>query len=236
MALCLEQAKQLMRRFDSCTVEHIRCSENKPADALSKMASTVFAHTAKEVRVEVLEKPSVPPRQVHVIQTGNASWMTPIKAFLSSGILPDDKSEARKIQHKALHYQLIDGTLYRRSYLGPLLRCVDSADTSFLLRDIHEGICGIHAGPRMVVAKLMNAGYNCPGMHVDAVNELRKCDSCQCHAPNTLRPKNNLVPVTAAWPFQKWAIDLVGPFPTASGNVKYLIVTIYYFTKWVEAK
>ena len=45
-----------------------------------------------------------------------------------------------------------------------------------------------------------------------------------------------MVLVTAAWPFQKWAIDLVGPFPEAPGRVKFLIVAIYYFTKWVEAK
>ena len=134
-------------------------------------------------------------------------------AFLTKGVLPADKAEARKLQHKSLHYEVNNGILYRRSYLGPLLRCVDSAEATYLIKDIHEGTCGLYAGPRMVVAKLMNAGYFWPGMHLDAVKELRKCDTCQRHAPGTLRPKNNLVPVTAAWPFQKWAIDLVGPFP-----------------------
>ena len=129
--------------------------------------------------------------------------MTPIVAYLSSGALPDKKSEAQKIRHKALQYQLSDGILYRLSFLGPLLRCVDAADTNYLIREVHEGICGLHTGPRMVVAKLMNAGYYWPDMHLDAVKEIRKCDSCQRHAPNTLRPKNDLIPVSAAWPFQK---------------------------------
>src|ERR1043165_2153662 len=136
--------------------------------------------------------------------------MTPIQAYLATGTLPPQKAEARKIQYKSQHYQLMNGILYRRSYLGPLLKCIDVATATSLIREIHEGICGIHAGPRMVVAKVMNAGYYWPGMHQDAVKILRTCFNCQQHTPNTLRPKNDLVPVTAAWPFQKWAIDLVG--------------------------
>ncbi|XP_076954189.1 uncharacterized protein LOC143628489 [Bidens hawaiensis] len=108
-----------------------------------------------------------------------------------------------------------DGGLYRRSFLGPLLRCVDAEDVNYLIREVHEGIYDLHAGPRMTVAKLMNAGYYWLGMHLDDVQEIRKCDSCQRNAPNTLRPKNELIPVTSAWPFQKWAIDIMGPFPEA---------------------
>ncbi|XP_076951217.1 uncharacterized protein LOC143624448 [Bidens hawaiensis] len=45
-----------------------------------------------------------------------------------------------------------------------------------------------------------------------------------------------MIPVTASWPFQKWAIDITGPFLEAPGRVKFLIVAIDYFTKWIEAK
>ncbi|XP_022026370.1 uncharacterized protein LOC110927055 [Helianthus annuus] len=236
MALYLSQAKTLLQTFYCYKVHHINRSENKPADALSKLASTSFQHLAKDVRMEVLSNPSVPLREVSVIQTGTTSWMTPIIMYLQSGILPENKAEARKIQYKSEHYQMADGILYRKSYLGPLLRCVDADDANYLIREVHEGICGIHAGPRMVVAKVMNAGYYWPGMHLDAVKELRKCSGCQRHAPKTMRPKNELVPVTTAWPFQQWGIDMVGPFPEAPGAVKFIIVVVDYFTKWVEAK
>ena len=96
----LEQAKALMRKFDSCKVIHIRRSEYKPVDALSKMASTSFEHLAKEVRIEVLGAPSVPVRQVNVIQTGNSSWMTPIVAYLSSGALPDKNRRHKRYATK----------------------------------------------------------------------------------------------------------------------------------------
>lgn len=116
------------------------------------------------------------------------------------------------------------------------MRCVNPEEANYLIREIHTSICGIHAEPRSVVAKLLNAGYYWPGMHVTAEHELRKCLSCQKHASLTTRPKNNLIPVYAAWPFQKWAIDIVGPFAESIGRVKYIIVAVDYFTKWAEAK
>ncbi|XP_076920564.1 uncharacterized protein LOC143581740 [Bidens hawaiensis] len=145
--------------------------DEKMADALNKLASVSFEHLAKDVRVEVLQSPSTVMREVCVCSESAPNWMTPIINYLSSGVLPDKKANSRKIRHKVLNYTLQNGILYRRSYLGPLLRCVDPQDANYLLREVHEGICGVHAGPRMVVAKIMNTGYYWPGMHVDAEKE-----------------------------------------------------------------
>ncbi|XP_076902320.1 uncharacterized protein LOC143557036 [Bidens hawaiensis] len=131
-----------------------------------------FEHLARDVRIEVLDSPSVLQHQVLDIQTGTASWMTPIMDYLSSRNLPDDKAAVRKIRRKALHYQMQDVILYRRSFLGPRLRCVNAEDANYLIREIHEGICEIHVGPRMVVAKIMNKWYYWPGLHVDVVKEI----------------------------------------------------------------
>ncbi|XP_076925608.1 uncharacterized protein LOC143588516 [Bidens hawaiensis] len=173
MASYLAQAKALMATFTTCKVKHIKRSENKQADALNKLASVGFKHLAKDVRIEVLATPSTMNIEVCVCSAAEPNWMTPIITNLSTGILPDKKAEARKIRHKAMNYTIQDGILYRRSYLGPLLRCVDPQDANYLLREIHEGICGVHAGPRIVVAKIMNTGYYWPSIHVDAEKE---CD------------------------------------------------------------
>ncbi|XP_076891665.1 uncharacterized protein LOC143543167 [Bidens hawaiensis] len=178
MASYLAQDKVLMAAFATCKVKHIKRSENKQADALSKLASVGFEHLAKDVRIEVLATPSTMNREVYVCSMAETNWMTPIVTYLARGILPEKKVEARKIRHKALNYTIQDGILYRRSYLGPLLRCVDPQDANYLLREIHKGICGVHAGPRMVVAKIMNTGYYWPGMHVDAEKQLRRCNAC----------------------------------------------------------
>ncbi|GJX49007.1 reverse transcriptase domain-containing protein [Tanacetum coccineum] len=52
----------------------------------------------------------------------------------------------------------------------------------------------------------------------------------------TRNPQQNLTPITSPWPFYKWGIDIAGPFPEGPGKVKFLIVAIDYFTKWIEAK
>nr|GEV49296.1 reverse transcriptase domain-containing protein [Tanacetum cinerariifolium] len=36
--------------------------------------------------------------------------------------------------------------------------------------------------------------------------------------------------------FYKWGINIVGPFSEGPGKVKFLIVAMDYFTKWIEAK
>jgi hypothetical protein len=64
-----------------------------------------------------------------------------------------------------LHYKLQNGILYRRSLLGLLLGCVDKDESDYVVREVHLGICGIHAGPRAMVAKLMNIIYYYLGMH-----------------------------------------------------------------------
>nr|GEW83761.1 reverse transcriptase domain-containing protein [Tanacetum cinerariifolium] len=56
------------------------------------------------------------------------------------------------------------------------------------------------------------------------------------HRPVTRNPQQPLTPITAPWPFYKLGIDIAGPFPKGPGKVKFLIVAMDYFTKWIEAK
>ena len=38
------------------------------------------------------------------------------------------------------------------------------------------------------------------------------------------------------WPFAQWGLDILGPFPLGTRQIKILVVEIDYFTKWVEAE
>lgn len=73
-------------------------------------------------------------------------------------------------------------------------------------------------------------------MHKDAREVIQRCQNCQVHRPVPKNPQHNLVPITSSWPFYKSGLDISGPFPEALGKIKYLIVGIDYFTKWIEAK
>ncbi|GKC14142.1 reverse transcriptase domain-containing protein [Tanacetum coccineum] len=106
----------------------------------------------------------------------------------------------------------------------------------YVIREVHEGSSSMHTGPRSVVAKAMQLGYYWPTMHRDARDMIRKCNDCQIHHPVPTNPQQPLTPIMAPWLFYKWGIDIVGPFPEGPRKVKFLIVAIDYFTKWIEAK
>jgi hypothetical protein len=42
--------------------------------------------------------------------------------------------------------------------------------------------------------------------------------------------------IQPTWPLQRWGLDLLGPLPPAQGNLKYAVVAVEYFSKWIEAK
>ncbi|GJR24188.1 reverse transcriptase domain-containing protein [Tanacetum coccineum] len=237
MVQYLNKVKTLAKSFKEFSIKQIPRSENKKADALSKIASTSFAHLSKQVLVEELKEKSINEKEIlDVVEEEGNTWMTPICEYLAKEILPEDKKKARAVRRKAARYTMINGTLYKKSFLGPWLRCVGPLQANYVLREIHEGSCSMHSGPRSVVAKVIRTGYYWPTMHMDARNLIRECNDCQIHRPVPRNPQQNLTPITSPWPFYKWGIDIAGPFPEGPGKVKFLIVAIDYFTKWIEAK
>ena len=65
---------------------------------------------------------------------------------------------------------------------------------------------------------------------------MKKCDQCQRFAPNIHQLGGILNPLSNPWPFAQWGLDIVGPFPKAVRNKRYLLVNTDYFTKWVKAE
>ncbi|XP_071741151.1 uncharacterized protein [Rutidosis leptorrhynchoides] len=116
------------------------------------------------------------------------------------------------------------------------MRCVGPIEAEMIVDEVHNGSCALHSGYKTIAAKIMRMGYFWPSLYRDVANIVKRCKSFQRHAPHNRIPKHDMIHVNSSWPFHKWAIDIVGPFPAGPGNVKFLIVAIDYFTKWVEAK
>ncbi|GJV67269.1 reverse transcriptase domain-containing protein [Tanacetum coccineum] len=156
----LEKVKALASTFRVFSIKQVPRSKNKKADALSKIASTSFAHLSKQVLVEELKEKSVNESEVlAVVEEEGESWMTPIHEYLTDETLPAERKKARAIKRKSQHFAIINGILYKKSFLGPWLRCVGPSQANYVLREIHEGSCSMHAGTRSVVAKALRIGY-----------------------------------------------------------------------------
>ncbi|GKE80279.1 reverse transcriptase domain-containing protein [Tanacetum coccineum] len=178
----LEKVKSLVSSFASFSISHVPRSKIKKADALSKIASTSFAHLSKQVLVEILKEKSIHVEEVAtVVEEKGTTWMTPIIDYLKDGNLPGDRKEPGKLRIKARQYELCKGILYKRSFLKPWLRCVRPLQADYVIREIHEGSCSMHARPRSVVAKAMRLGYYWPTMYRDAREMIRTCNDCQVH-------------------------------------------------------
>ncbi|GJV94321.1 reverse transcriptase domain-containing protein [Tanacetum coccineum] len=233
----LEKVRTLTNSFKAFSIRQVPRSENKKADALSKIASTSFVHLSKQVLVEELKEKSISEVEIlEVVEEEGDTWMTPIFKYIEKGTLPVDVKKSRAVRRKSCRFAVIDGTLYKKSFLGPWLRYVGPLQANYVLREIHEGSCSMHAGTRSVVAKALRTGYYWPAMHKDARTLIRACQDCQVHKPVLRNPQQKLTPITSPWPFYKWGSDIAGPFPEGPRKVKFLIVAIDYFTKWIEAK
>ena len=148
------------------------------ADEISKLASLEDGRMEKDIAMEIQKHPIIVEVPTFIIQNGS-SWMSPIISFLQDGHLLQDPDEARKIKKRAARFTILNDVLYKRGFSMPYLECVDVDEAKYILEEIHEGICGNHAGPRSLVSKATRTNYFWPTMQVDALELVKKCEKCQ---------------------------------------------------------
>ena len=171
------------------------------ADEVVKIASSEEGTMSNMGLVMGIQKhPSIEEVPTFTIQSTN-SWMTPIVSFLQDGHLPQNAKEAKKIKKRAARFMILNDTLYKRGFFMPYLKCVDEEEAKYILEEIHERICGDHAGPKSLVSKVIRTGYFWPTMQVDAIELIKKCDKCQRFRNDQQLPAKKLMTITSPWPF-----------------------------------
>ena len=160
--------------------------------------------------------------------------MDPIRLYIATGELLDDRSKAHKIQIKSAKFSLLDEQLYKHSLSGPYLKCLTTEQGQYVLAELHQGICRNHRGGRTRAHWAHTQGYYWPTMKSDAADYVKKCDPCQLMSPIMRSPVQDLISISSPWLFAQWGIDIVGPFPTAPAQKKLLLVATDYFSKWIE--
>ncbi|XP_074336624.1 uncharacterized protein LOC141673783 [Apium graveolens] len=154
LAKYLRVVKGILTQLDEWCAEHVSRQENTTADALSQFASSEIENYPRSIYFQVLKT-----QTIHVINliapVGVAGcWIDPIKTHLETGRLPDDAQEARKLSVRALIYSLIEGLLYKRSFIIPYLKCLRPLEAEEVLKEAHEGIYGQHLGGRVVITRI----------------------------------------------------------------------------------
>ena len=237
MVLYLQKVRDLLKKFVLVQAKHVPRAKNSRADALAKLATALQEDLGRSTPVEYLAEPSIDPYSMVVAPVGSVpSWMDPIWDYINDGTLPDDPKEAAKIRVRSSRFTNHKGSLYKRGFFTPFLKCIAGEDTEYVLREVHEGICENHIESRTLAGKVLRQGYYWLTILKDATDLVKKCRICQEHAKISRLPSEPLTSITSPWPFQHWGLDILGPLPIGKGQCKFIIVVVDYFTKWAEAE
>ena len=198
MILYLKKVRELLRKFVLVQVRHIPRPENSRADALAKLATASQEKLNKQTPVEHLAKPSIDLYDEEISPiVSELSWMDPIWDYLIDGRLPDDPKEASKLRTRSARFTIHKGSLYKRGFFTPILKCVAGKDADYILREVHEGVCGNHIGARTLAGKALRQGYYWPTMLRDVTELVKKCKVCQEHAKISHLPSEPLTSITS---------------------------------------
>lgn len=223
--------------FLSLEVEHISREQNFSADLLSKLATSKVARFNRIVIHETLASPSIKGEETYSWELiSESSWMSPILHYLQLGKLSSDEGEDRKIKRKSAKYTLLSRKLYIIGKVAPMLRCLGKDDITLVLVEVHKGVCNSHNDGKAFAHKLLRSGYYWSTLMKDNTAFVKKCDQCHRHADLHHALVKLLQMMTSPWPFYQWGVDILGSFPLAPCQLKFLIMRVDYSTKLIEAE
>lgn len=132
--------------------------------------------------------------------------MISYKNFLIWGVLSPNEDEAQHLKCKANYYAILDDKLFKRGLTTLLLKCLNSQQTDYIMRALHEWICGLHTRGRSLATKAVRAGYYQPTLRIDTLNFTKRCRRCQEFADVPCTSPNNLHSLSSPWSFAMWRL------------------------------
>ena len=192
----LEEVKNWISSLEVRFIQIPR-EENECAERLAKAASTEFMNAPKQV-LSFVQTSSLIDNEAKMQEINpEENWTTSLIAYLRSSILPDRKDAARKLKVQASWFVLIRDVLYKRGFSRPYLRCLSHDEADYMMKEVHEGICGSHSGAQSLVHKLIRTGYYWPTMLKDAQAYVKTYDKCQRFSNLIRQPSEDLTHMTA---------------------------------------
>jgi hypothetical protein len=154
-----------------------------------------------------------------------------------------EQGKVRKTAAGTSSYFSESGLLYRKYVSNkadgsnPITQAVVPKELrSEVLKVCHESLMGGHMGVRKTADRVMSQFY-WPGIQGDVRRHCMSCDICQKTTP---RGKVGKIPLGVmpliATPFERVAVDLIGPlFPVTDRGNRYILTVVDYATRYPEA-
>jgi hypothetical protein len=126
--------------------------------------------------------------------------------------------------------------MFYRTLKGMLLKCLGPTEANRLLREVHDGACGIHQSAHKMKWLIRRSGYYWPTMLEDCFKYYKGCQAYQRFRKIKMVPASVMNPIIKPWPFRGRGMDMIGKInPPSSKGHQYILAIMDYFTKWVEA-
>ena len=90
-------------------------------------------------------------------------------------------------------------------------RSVREEEIHNIMKAFHDEPCGGHFADKRTCHKVLRMGYYWPTIFRDANKYVQACDNCQRMGQPNILDEMPLQPQLVVEPFDRWALDFVGP-------------------------
>ncbi|KAF7142225.1 hypothetical protein RHSIM_Rhsim05G0112700 [Rhododendron simsii] len=120
-----QYASHLLKNLEGVTLEHVPREENRMADALANLATTLALQGVENVNVHVCEQWILPQlldcrfeeaNAITVLPIEDNDWRQPLIDYLQHGKLPNDRRHRAEIRRRAPRFIFFKDTLFHRSF------------------------------------------------------------------------------------------------------------------------
>ncbi|GBM15589.1 Transposon Ty3-I Gag-Pol polyprotein [Araneus ventricosus] len=226
-------ADALSRRPCKESCKHCTNAEKKfgmETDISVKFLTTEDAWSSSEVQKAQLEDPAIRPILERKLNSEDRpSWQE---------IAPESPATKRYwALWDSLH--LKDGVLYRKWESDDGSSCrwqliLPKSRIQEVLRETHDSASGGHFGVMKTLSKTRERFY-WDRLRADVEKWCRECHACGSRKGPKTRTKGRLQRYNVGSPFERMALDILGPLPVTTKGNRYVLVLMDYFTKWPEA-
>jgi hypothetical protein len=217
----------LLQEFD-ITIKDQPGRENLVIDFLSRFPKTNDSLTTEDQFLD---------EHLFVVNT-KPPWYVDVANYLAAGILPTYLSsrERQLIVKRSARLTWISGYLFHTRVDLQIRRCVREDEIYDIVKAGHDEPCRGHFANHGTGHKIIQMGYYWPSIFIYAKKYVQTCDSYQRMGKLGQVDEIPLKTQLVVEPFERWALDFVGPFNPKSNQKSYILVAMDYMTKWVEAE
>ena len=140
MAKYASLVKQKLNTLSAWKLELVPWDCNEMVDSLAVVAAPLSIREIVSLPIYYQQYSSILHAQVSQIEEVPPSWMDPIRLYIATGELPNDRDKAHKVRIQSARFSMVDEQLYKRSLGGPYLMCLTPEQGQYVLAELHEGI------------------------------------------------------------------------------------------------